>query len=57
MDYTKKKTELNQKFELKKTNFLNTLFALVGSLQTDLNDLNLQYKEVEEEETKKEIKK
>jgi len=45
-----KKQELKEKFESKKTNFLNTLFSLVKNIQEDLNDLSAQYKEVESEE-------
>ena len=52
----KKKLEISQKFEEKKTNFLNSLFVQVDTLRTDLNDLKARYDEVEAELKEKEEK-
>ncbi len=57
MTNEEKRLELNKKFEIKKTNFLNTLFTQIDALRSDLNDLSEQFKELSVEDSKKNNKK
>lgn len=56
-NYEQKKQELSQRFEAKKTNFLNTIFNLVKDLQEDLNNLSMQYREAESKQVEDKLDK